>query len=229
MALPRRLSGSLPLSIAIHAVVLAILVVIPLTAEMALPIPSSAIDDYIRAVPAPAPPPAPAPASARRVPDVAPATVPTHAPDTIAPEVERPPATPDLAIEGGVGAPAALDGSGGVVDPLAPPAPVPPPPPAKPEGPVRAGELVQMPRRLVDARPLYPDIARRARVEGTVVLEAVLDRSGHVSQVRVVKSVPLLDQAAIDAVRQWRYTPSTLHGIPIEVLMTVTVTFRLQD
>jgi protein TonB len=228
MALPRRLSGSLPLSIAIHAVVLAILVVIPLTAEMALPIPSSAIDEYIRAVPAPAPPPAPAPASARRVPDITPAMVPTHAPDTIAPEVERPPAAPELAIEGGVGPPAALGGSSSVVDPLAPPAPIPPPPP-KPERPVPAGELVQMPRRLVDVRPVYPDLARRARVEGTVVLEAVLDRSGRVSRVQVVKSMPLLDQAAIDAVRQWRYTPSTLHGIPIEVLMTVTVTFRLQD
>jgi protein TonB len=93
---------------------------------------------------------------------------------------------------------------------------------------VRVGELVQPPQKVVDVRPVYPDIARITHVQGTVVLEAVLDRSGRVSQVRVVSSKPLLDQAAIDAVRQWRYTPTTLHGLPIEVLMTITVTFTLQ-
>ena len=78
------------------------------------------------------------------------------------------------------------------------------------------------PRKLVDVRPVYPDIARSARVEGTVILEAVLDRSGRVGRVRVTQSSPLLDQAAIDAVRQWQYSPSTLHGQPVEV-------FKLQQ
>lgn len=91
------------------------------------------------------------------------------------------------------------------------------------------GELLVAPKKLVDVRPVYPEIARSARVEGTVILEAVLDRTGRVSQVRVAKSSPLLDQAAIDAVRQWQYSPSTLHGQPVEVLMTVTITFKLQQ
>jgi protein TonB len=107
---------------------------------------------------------------------------------------------------------------------------LPPPPPApRPVGPVRAGELLVAPRKLVDVRPVYPEIARRARVEGTVILDAVLDRRGRVSQVRVTKSSPLLDQAAIDAVRQWQYSPSVLHGQPVEVLMTITITFTLQQ
>ncbi len=61
------------------------------------------------------------------------------------------------------------------------------------------------------------------------MLEAVLDPSGHVTQLRVVKSVPLLDQAAIDAVRQWRYTPSAYGGHPVSVLMTITIRFTLQQ
>ena len=85
------------------------------------------------------------------------------------------------------------------------------------------------PRKTADARPLYPDIARTAHVEGTVVIEAVLDTTGRVTQLRVVKSVPLLDQAALDAVRQWRYTPSVYGGHPVSVLMTITIRFTLQQ
>jgi protein TonB len=77
--------------------------------------------------------------------------------------------------------------------------------------------------------PLYPEMARSARVEGTVILEAVLDTSGHVTQLRVLKSVPLLDQAALDAVRQWKYTPSIYYGRPVSVLLTITVRFTLQQ
>jgi protein TonB len=94
---------------------------------------------------------------------------------------------------------------------------------------VRAGELVRPPVKIADARPVYPSLARSVGVEGTVILEAVLDRTGHVDRLRVIRSVPLLDQAALDAVKQWRYTPSTLHGVPVEVLMTITVTFSLRQ
>jgi protein TonB len=97
------------------------------------------------------------------------------------------------------------------------------------QGPVRAAQLPELPRKIVDARPLYPEIARSARVEGTVILEAVLDTNGRITQLRVLRSVPLLDQAAIDAVRQWRYTPSTYNGRAVSVLMTITVHFSLQQ
>jgi len=102
------------------------------------------------------------------------------------------------------------------------------PPPQK-TGPVRIADLPVAPRKIVDVRPVYPDLARTARKEGTVVMEAVLDATGRVTQLRVIQSVPLLDQAALDAVRQWRYTPSTLGGHPVSVLMTITIRFTLQQ
>ena len=67
-----------------------------------------------------------------------------------------------------------------------------------------------------------------SRVEGTVVLEAVLDVTGRVESVRVLGSQPLLDDAAVRAVRQWRYTPTELNGVPVPVLMTITVRFSLE-
>jgi protein TonB len=94
---------------------------------------------------------------------------------------------------------------------------------------VRVALLPEPPRKIADARPVYPEIARTARVEGTVVLEAVLDPTGRVTQLRVVRSIPLLDQAALDAVRQWRYTPSAYGGKPVSVLMTVTIRFTLNQ
>ena len=225
MAVPNRLSGSVPASIALHLAVLVLVFVIPLTAEMALPIPATAMDAYMRAVPAP-PPPSPVPRA------YVPRTIealhaPTTAPPTIVPDLPIAQALPDTEVSVDFGAPAAgapLGEVGSLPTPLPPP-----PPPPEPDGPIRSGALVQSPRKIVDVRPVYPDVARAARVQGTVVLEAVLDRAGRVSQVRVLKSVALLDPAALAAVRQWQYTPSTLHGVPVEVLMTITVTFTLQE
>ena len=78
------------------------------------------------------------------------------------------------------------------------------------------------------APPVYPPIAITARVEGTVVLEATIDESGAVNNLRVLESIPLLDRAAIEAVSRWRYTPTRLNGKPVAVLMTVRVTFTLR-
>jgi protein TonB len=80
----------------------------------------------------------------------------------------------------------------------------------------------------VHVTPEYPEIARRARIDGTVILEAVLDVTGRVDRVRVLRSVPLLDDSAVKAVSQWRYTPTELNGVPVPVLMTITVQFSLQ-
>jgi protein TonB len=71
-------------------------------------------------------------------------------------------------------------------------------------------------------------MAQSARVQGVVMLEATIGVEGRVQDVRVLRSIPLLDQAAIDAVKQWQYTPTTLNGVPVPVVMTVTVTFALQ-
>ena len=88
---------------------------------------------------------------------------------------------------------------------------------------------MQPPRKVVDVRPLYPALAQSARKEGVVILEAVIDARGHVESVRVLRSIPLLDQAAVEAVRQWVFTPTLLNGVPVPVVMTVTVNFTLQD
>jgi protein TonB len=218
---------SLPVSIAVHLAALAFVFIVPLAAPVVLSVPSSPLPPFIKAAAIP-PPPAPPPPRASRVPSTVSSTVaPTLAPTTILPEVAQPIApsaiTDPLAV---VGAPIDTGGFGIATKPID----MPPPPPAPhPGGPVRAGELLVAPRKIVDVRPVYPEIARRARVEGTVILEAVLDRRGRVNQVRVTKSSPLLDQAAIDAVRQWQYSPSTLHGQPVDVLMTITITFSLQQ
>ena len=92
---------------------------------------------------------------------------------------------------------------------------------------VRVGGDVKMPVKMRDVDPTYPRIARVARVKGGVVLEAVIDTDGRVTDVRVVKSVRLLDEAALDAVGQWRYEPARLNGIAVPVVATITVTFSL--
>ena len=102
------------------------------------------------------------------------------------------------------------------------------PPPQKPDGPVRIGGDIKPPTRIVYNAPQYPSIAQTAKVEGTVVLEATIDESGVVRDLRVIRSIPLLDRAAIDAVSKWRYTPTRLNGEAVAVIMTVNVTFTLR-
>jgi protein TonB len=77
-------------------------------------------------------------------------------------------------------------------------------------------------------QPVYPELAQRAGVGGVVVLEAVIAEDGSVRDVRVLTPKPLLEGAAIDAVRQWRFTPPLLNGVPVAVVMTVTVMFELR-
>jgi protein TonB len=228
MVRPGRWSGSLPLSIAVHLVVLVAVLLIPLVADEKLPPLLARPQAYIAAVAIPtptAPPPrAVAPAS-KLSPTPSSDAAPIVAPSRINPEVlPSGPPVPDLPV--GDAAVSTSD-VGALVDGVVRTTPLLPPSP-KPSGPVRVSELVQPPKKIVDVRPVYPDLARQVRVEGTVVLEAILDRNGRVDQVRVVRSIPLLDSAALDAVRQWRYTPTALNGQPVAVLMTITIRFTLQ-
>jgi periplasmic protein TonB len=223
------LSGSVPISIALHLVALLLFVVIPLTAKMILPDPASDLPEYMPTAPMPPPPPV-TPAPSRPSPSPVPAQTsdpsipPRTAPDTIEPETASPGTGTDPSaipsIEG------VSDGLGLVIGgaPVAMQAPEPP----RPSGPIRVADLPVTPRKISDARPIYPEFARSARKEGTVILEAVLDTTGRVTQLRVIKSEPLLDLAAVDAVKQWRYTPSLYGGRPVSVLMTITVRFTLQ-
>jgi periplasmic protein TonB len=106
--------------------------------------------------------------------------------------------------------------------------PSPPPPVQRPAGPIPVGGDIKAPERLVYTKPIYPTIAQTAKVEGTVILEATIDETGVVKNVRVLRSIALLDQAATDAVSRWRYTPTRLNGVAVPVTMTVTVTFTLR-
>jgi protein TonB len=103
-----------------------------------------------------------------------------------------------------------------------------PPPPPPPAAPVRVGGNIKPPTKTRDIRPTYPAIAQSARVQGIVIIEATIGPSGKVTDAKVLRSIPLLDQAALDAVRQWEFTPTTLNGVPVPVIMTVTVQFTLQ-
>ena len=114
--------------------------------------------------------------------------------------------------------------SGGIVGGITE---APPPPPPPPE-PVRVGGNISPPTKTRDVPPVYPPVAQSARVQGIVILEAVIGPSGRVTDVKVLRSVPLLDEAATTAVKQWEYTPTLLNGVPVPVIMTVTVNFTLQ-
>ncbi len=107
--------------------------------------------------------------------------------------------------------------------------PTPPPPPAPP-GPVRIGGQVQAPALVRRVEPFYPPLAAAAHIQGVVILESIIDEEGAVSDVRVLRSVnPVLDREAILAVRQWRYSPLLLNGIRVPFVLTVTLSFMLQN
>ena len=214
-------------SIALHIAAAVVFILPPLAGSVPLPAVMAHIEDYVIAAALPAPPPAPqAPVPARPAAvDANPAAAPIEAPRSIEAEVETPVpgvryAQGGLPISGSPGVPGGLPADGHVA--LA--APAPPAPPA----PVPVGGRIRPPRRLAYVPPVYPAIAQTARVEGTVILEAIISESGEVTAVKVLRSVPLLDEAARAAVARWRYSPTTLNGVTVPVIMTVTVTFSLK-
>lgn len=223
---------TLLLSVTVHVVAALALIIAPLFAAATLPL----VRDTVAFVPATVtPPPSPPPSPARAV--RGPASVsaveprveapPTQAPEGIQPEAPLPARL--RSVEGGDagGGPIGVIGGPGVPggDPLAPPPPI--TESALPKPPVRVGGGIVEPRKIHDVKPVYPAIAVASRKEGLVILEAVIAEDGSVRDVRVLRSVALLDQAAMDAVRQWRFTPTLLSGQPVPVVMTVTVNFTL--
>jgi protein TonB len=104
----------------------------------------------------------------------------------------------------------------------------PPPPAPAVADPVRLHSGIRAPVKLTNVAPVYPPTALAVRLQGLVILEATIDVDGNVASAKVLKSVPLLDQAAVDAVGQWKFTPTLLNGVPVSVIMTVTVNFKLE-
>lgn len=104
-------------------------------------------------------------------------------------------------------------------------------PPPKVEAPkrIRVGGQVQAAKVVDQVRPIYPPLAKQARIQGVVRLEAIISRQGLIENLRVVSGHPLLIQSALDAVRQWRYQPTLLNGEPVEVVTTIDVVFTLSQ
>ena len=96
------------------------------------------------------------------------------------------------------------------------------------DGAVRVGGNIKTPTKIHHVSPVYPPDAHAARVTGVVILETRIGADGSVEEARVLRSIPLLDQAAIDAVMQWRFVPTLLNGQAVPVIMTVTVNFTLE-
>ena len=100
--------------------------------------------------------------------------------------------------------------------------------PSGPAAPVPVGGRIREPRKLRHVAPVYPEIARAARVQGVVVVECTLTPEGRVADARALRGHPLLEGAAVQAVAQWAFTPTLLNGVPVPVIMTVTVKFELR-
>ncbi|HEX6973017.1 MAG TPA: energy transducer TonB [Vicinamibacterales bacterium] len=229
-SIPVRRISMLPVSIATHAIAAAAFLIIPLAAEVdPPPLTAPPLQEYMNARLVPSEPPrGPVPA-ARQV-QRAESAVSFEAPVGIPPERDRSPAVPPAEgpiVVGGIGDGTGYTGALGSAVGIEPPPPVPPKPPAEP-APVRPGGNIREPRKIVDVSPVYPPLAKSGGVEGIVILEAVINVRGEVERLRVLRSVPLLDQAAVDAVERWRYTPTLLNGVPVPVLITITVRFALR-
>jgi len=122
------------------------------------------------------------------------------------------------AISGFSGAPGQL--STFVTRPDAPPAS---------DGTLRVGGQIKAPQKIVNVNAIYPQEAKDTGIQGVVIIEAKIGADGSIAEAWVVRSIPMLDQAALDAVRQWRYTPTLMNGVPVPVICTITVNFTLSD
>jgi TonB family protein len=94
---------------------------------------------------------------------------------------------------------------------------------------LRVGGAIKPPLKVVDVRPDYPPLAKAAGVTGVVILETRIGVDGGVEDARVLRSIPLLDEAALDAVKQWKFQPTLLNGQPVPIVMTTTINFTLAD
>jgi protein TonB len=234
--LPAACSTSLLVHVALAVLVLAVFAITaarggltPLARQRA----PLAMPRMMWVVPAVVAPPPPSPALVRPRPTTAPpiettAAAPLAAPLTVEPEpATRADAASDNGpVEAEVGAaPDGVEGGlvGGAGD--APPvaAALPPQDPA----PVRVGDGIARPRKIKDVKPVYPLPAMAAQVGGNVFIEATIGADGKVHNARVVRSIAILDQAALDAVRQWEYEPSRRNGVPVPVTMVIVVTFAI--
>ena len=238
----RKRPWTVGLSLLVQVFILGGMILVPLIFTEALP--KSSLMTFLTAPPPPPPPPPPPAAAPPKVVKMvrefedgrltAPKEIPKQI-QMIKEEELPPPSSGGVGVVGGVPGGSAGGQLGGVIGgivsstPVA--APPPPPPPPKPETPKRinVGGNVQAAKAISRPQPMYPQLARQARIQGTVHLEAVIDETGKITDLRVISGHPLLVQAALDAVRQWRYQPTILNNTPVQVQTTIDVNFTLSQ
>lgn len=233
------------ISFLFQIVLVIVAILIPLIFTDSLP--KTQLTSFLVAPPPPPPPPPPPQAVQQVKPvkvikrqfDMGVLTAPKEIPKEVAmiTEDEMPPPGAGIGVVGGVagGVPGGTMGGviGGIIGGVPSAAPPPPPPPAekpKPATPqrIRVGGNVAEAKVINRVQPVYPPLAKQARVSGTVRLNAVISRDGTIQDLQVVSGHPLLVQAALQAVRQWRYSPTLLNGEPVEVVTVIDVNFTLR-
>jgi protein TonB len=231
--------ATLPIAYILEVIIVGVLVLIPLIYTQALP--KAQLMTFL-AAPPPPPPPPPPPAAAAPAPriihkisveDVM--RAPTVIPKTIAQVKDEPEPPPSsVGVVGGVvgGVPGGSFGGvlGGVIGGALSSAP-PPPPPPKPQAPkrIRVGGQVESARVVFGPHPEYPPLAKMARIQGTVRLDAVISKDGTIQDLKVISGHPLLVRAALEAVQRWRYQPTLLNGDAVEVATEIDVNFTLAE
>jgi protein TonB len=236
-------SWTVTLAFTLEIVAICIAILIPLIYTEALP--KTQLTAFLTAPPPPPPPPPPPAAAPVKIIKVAPRQfdagrllAPKQIPKDIAmiKEEELPPPSASAGVVGGVpgGVPGGSAGGviGGIIGSV--PTAAPPPPPPKVEKPatpqrIRVGGNVQAANLIRKVTPVYPPLAKQARVQGTVRFTAIISKDGTIQQLQLVSGHPLLVQAAQDAVKQWLYKPTLLNGEPVEVVTQIDVNFTLSQ
>jgi protein TonB len=227
-------SWTVLLSAIIQGAILFVLILIPLIYTEALP--KQLLTTFLVAPAPPPPPPPPAAAVQRIVKPIAriiqagKMMAPTVIPKKVAmiKEEEMPPDVGAVGVVGGVPGGIAGGQAGGVLGGIIGGTGSNLPPPPKPaQQRIRVGGNVQSAKMIRQVQPVYPQIAKTAHVQGTVLLHAIISKDGSVQELQYVSGPPLLMKAAMDAVREWRYQPTLLNGEPVEVETTVSVIFTL--
>jgi len=225
---------SVILSGIVQAGIVVIFVLIPLIYTEALP--KQLLTTFLVA-PAPPPPPPPPAAAVQRI--VKPVARLIQAGKMMAPTVipkkvemikeeEMPPDVGAVGVVGGVPRGIAGGSAGGVLGGIIGGSGGGMPPPPKPtQQRVRVGGNVQQAKMIRQIQPVYPQIAKTAHVQGTVILHAIIAKDGTVQELQYISGPALLMRSAMDAVRQWKYQPTLLNGEPVEVDTTISVVFTL--
>ena len=224
-------------SLLLQFMLIGVMVLIPLIYTEALP--SQTLHTLLVAPPPPPPPPPPAPAAPKVIKVVqtniingqlrAPVKVPTKI-AMIKEDEAPPPVASTGGVQGGVQGGVAGGTMGGVIGGMIGSTTPPPPPQPKVAAPVqriRVSSGVAAGNLINKINPIYPTMAKTARIQGSVILQATISKSGAIENVHSVSGHPMLVPAAIDAVRQWRYRPYLLNGEPVEVETQITVNFTL--